>query len=420
VSYKALEKVTTFSSLKHPNFRFLFAGTAMTNATQWVQQVTLSWLVYELTGSGTMIGTVNLVRSVSAIAMIPVAGILIDRLSRRKLLIINNSWLFFITASLGLLLIFGHRSMVYVFVFAFLGGFVGTVDNALRQVLVFDLLPRTHTPNGMALIQAGWSITRSVGPAIGGFLLAWSGAGGNFLIQASVYILIMITILQIKFPEKKASAVEGSPLSNIKEGLKHIKSNRFIQVFMLLGFTLPLLVVPVYTVLPPIYAAEVFGDNSGPTQGLLMAAVGIGGILGSFVTASLGSFERRGLLQIISMFMLNASLIGFALSSNLILSLFFLGLSGFFEVIFLVTNQTLMQLTIPDEMRGRITSVVNLNMVIQPIGNMLIGVGTDVLGGPKPITIVFSCVSALLMILFLIFAARIRNYRLSKAIERKN
>ncbi len=417
MSYESAEQVKTFSSLKYKNFRYLFTGTTLTNAAQWVMQVTLSWLVYDLTGSGTMVGTVNLLRSISSIAMIPVAGLLIDRLARRKLLVFNNSWLFTITLTMGLLLVCDQKSIWFILVFSFLGGFPSAIDHSLRQVLVFDLLPRSHSPNGMALIQTGWSIMRSAGPAVGGVLLAWTGAGGNFIIQASIYILVLITILKIKFPERKAP-VEQSILHNLKEGFSYVRNERLIQLFMVVGFVLPLLVVPVYVILPPIYAAEVFGDNTGMTQGLLMAAVGVGGILGGFVTASLGNFQKRGLLQCFAMFMVAMSLIGFALSGNLPLSLFFLALSGFFEIIFLVTNQTLMQLTIPDEIRGRVTSVINLNMILSPIGNMLIGVGSDLLGGPKEVTILFSAINAVLMVLFIVFSSRIRNYRLGRALYR--
>jgi MFS family permease len=348
----------------------------MTNAAQWIMQLTLSAVVYNITGSGTLVGTVNLLRSISSISMIPVAGILIDRLSRRKLLLINNSWLFVITFTLAILMLLGHEEIAFIFMFAFLSGFVVTIDNSLRQVMVFDLLPRTYTPNGLALIQTGWSIMRSFGPAIGGFLYACSGPGGNFMIQASFYILIMITIMQIQFPKKKAASAGGSPIENMKEGFRYIKKERTIQTFMLLGFTLPLLLVPIYSILPPIYAADVFGDPSGRTQGFIMAAIGVGGIAGGFVTASLGSFERRGLLQVGALFMASLSLIGFALSNTLLLSLFFMVLSGFFEIIFLVTNQTLMQLAIPDEIRGRVTSVVNLNMVLMPLGIWSCGVGS--------------------------------------------
>ncbi len=411
------EKIGTFSSLRIRNFRFLLTGTTLTNAAQWIQQVTLNWLVYDITGSGTMLATVNLVRSVSAMGMVPAAGILIDRMKRRKLLMIDNGWLFTITAVLGVLLLLGYRQMTYIFIFSFLAGLVATIDGALRQVLVFDLVPRSHTPNGMALVQTGWSLMRSFGPAIGGVLLVWLGPGGNFLVQASAYALIVITILQIRFPARKSGIVRASPLENIKEGVRYIMKERVTRTFMMLGFFLPLLVVPIYTILPPIYAVEVFGDGTGRVLSYLMASVGVGGIVGGFITASLGRLERRGLLQMASLFLLSMMFIGFAYSTTLIISLLFLALSGFFEIIFLTTNQTLLQLSIPDELRGRVTSVVNLNMALSPLGNLLAGIGSDYLGGPKNITIIMAGIIAAMVIIILLFSSTIRDYRLSKAIQ---
>ena len=412
------EKIGTFSSLRIPNFRYLLTGTTLSNAAQWIQQITLNWLVYDITGSGTMLGTVNLARSVSAISMIPLAGILIDRLPRRKLLMTNNSWLFIITAALGVLLLLGYDQIIFIFIFAVLGGFVGTIEGTLRQVLVFDLVPRRSTPNGMALIQTGWSLMRSFGPAIGSFLLVSIGAGGNFLVQAAAYALIVITIMRIKFPEKKSGIVQNRPLENIKEGLRYVKKERTIRIFMLMGFILPLLIIPIYTILPPIYAADVFGDPTGRILGFLMASVGVGGIAGGFVTASLGSMERRGLLQLGSLLMCAVSLIFFAFSQSLIVSLLFLALSGFFEIIFLTTNQTLMQLSIPDDLRGRVTSVVNLNMAIMPMGNLVAGIGADLLGGPKWITVVFAGTAVLVVILVFLFSPTVRNYRLSEGMKK--
>ena len=412
------EKIGTFASLRIHNFRMLFAGTTLSNAAQWIQQIALSWLIYDITGSGTILGTVNLVRSVASLSMIPVAGILIDSLKRRNLMMINNTWLLVVTAGFGLILLLGFDQMVYVFIFAVLGGVVGTVDNTLRQVLVFDLLPRYLTPNGMALIQTGWSLMRSFGPTIGSFLLLWLGAGGNFMVQAGAYALIIITIFKIHFPARtSATTIKSSPINNIKEGIKYIKNERVTRTIMMLGFILPLLIIPIFTILPPIYAVEIFGDESGKILGFLMASVGLGGIFGGFVVASLGNMERRGLLQLGSMFLLSLSLVGFAFSNVLIVSLLFLVLSGFFEIIFLTTNQTLLQLSIPDDLRGRVTSVVNLNMALQPLGGLIAGVGSDLLGGPKMITIVMAGLAAVVVIIILLLSPTIRNYRLSQAIR---
>jgi predicted MFS family arabinose efflux permease len=363
-----VEKIGTFASLHIQNFRFLLVGTTLSNAAQWIQQVTLNWLVYDLTGSGIILGTINLVRSVASLGIIPLTGLLIDHLNRRRLLMIENCWLFTITFTLGLMLLLGNPHISYLFVFAFLAGMTQTIDLALRQVLVLDLVPRSHTPNAMALIQTGWGLMRSFGPAIGGFLILWFGPGGNFLVQAGAYALIVITIMQIQFPARKSDGVRGSPLENIKEGIRHIVKERVTRIFMMMGFVLPLFIIPIFTVLSPIYAVEVFGDESGRVLGFLMASVGVGGIGGGFVTASLGRLERRGLLQLASLFLLGLSLISFAFSTTLLVALLFLALAGFFEMIFLTTNQTLLQLSIPDNLRGRVTSVVNLNMALSPPG----------------------------------------------------
>jgi MFS family permease len=409
-------KISTFASLRIRNFSFLLAGHTISTAALWLQQVTLNWLVYDITGSGTILGIINLVRGAASIGIAPIAGLLIDLLNRRSLLLIVNGWLFTITLTLGLMLLFGYSSILYLFVFVSLAGMSQTVNVALRQVLVFDLVPRSHTPNAMALIQTGWGLMRSFGPAVGGFLLLWFGPGGNFLTQAGAFVLVAITILQIRFPARKSDAVGKSPLDNIKEGIRHVVKERTTRAFMLMGFVLPLFIIPIYMVLPPIYAVEVFGDETGKILGFLMASVGVGGIGGGFVTASLGHMERRGLLQLAALFLLSLTLIGFAFSTNLLLSLLLLAVSGFFEMIFLTTNQTLLQLSIPDSLRGRVTSVVNLNMALSPLGGLMAGVGSDLLGGPKMITIIMASIAAAIAVFVLLYSPTIRNYRLSHAI----
>lgn len=415
-SSDSVKKIGTLESLRIRNFRLLLTGSTLTNASMWLQQVTLNWLAYDLTGSGTIIGSVNLVRAVASLGVIPVAGVLIDRLQRRQLLMIQYGWLFLLTLTFGLLLIFGQAHISYIFIFTFLAGIAQTINFSLQQVLVFDLVPRLLTPNALALVQTGWSLMRSFGPALGGLLIAWLGTGGNFLIQAGSYAIIVIVILQIQFVARKPSALRSSLLGDIKEGLRYIIQTRVTRTFLLLGLILPLCVIPVFAVLPPIYAVEVFGDESGVVLGFLMASIGVGGIAGGFVTASLGHLERRGLLQLGAMFLLSMSLIGLAFSTTLWLSLLMLAIAGFSEVIFLTTSQTLIQLSIPDSLRGRVTSVVNMNFSLSSLSGLVAGVGSDLLGGPKMITLVLAGTAAAAVITFLIFSPTVRNYRLSHAI----
>jgi MFS family permease len=403
----------TFSSLSIRNFRFLLTGTVLSNAGQWIQQVTMSWLVYDITGSGVMLGTINLVRSLAAISMLPIAGVLIDRSSRRMIMLAVNGWIFAITLTLGILLLVGQVHVGMLFIFAFLGGLAQTVDGTLRQVMVFDLVPRSGAPNAVALIQTGWSLMRSFGPGIGGFLIIWVGAGGNFLVQAGACVLIALTIVQISFPKRNTEGVRASPLQNIKEGIRYVVGQKTTRTFMLMGFILPLFIIPIFGILPPIYAKDVFHGDAG-TLGLLLSSIGVGGIAGGVVVASLGRVQRRGLIQLAALFLMSVTLIGFAFSTTLWMALTLLAVSGFFEMLFLTTNQTLLQLSIPDNLRGRVTAVVNLNAVLSPLGGLMAGAGSDLLGGPRAITMVLASVGAVIALAVFAWSPTVRDYRLAR------
>ena len=414
-SSASVEEIGTFASLRLRNFRLLLQGTILSNAAQWIQQVTLGWLVYDLTGSGTMLGSVNVVRSVAALGVVPFAGVLLDRINRRALMLMTNGWLFTISLMLGVALLFGHARIPYLFVFTFLGGMSQTMDMALRQVLVFDLVPRHLAPNAVALVQTGWSLMRSLGPGIGGFLILWFGPGGNFLVQAGAYALIAFNNFWIRFPPRKSGGIHAAPLQNIREGIRFVAKERVTRAFMMMGWVLPLFIIPNYVALPPIYAKDVF--HGGPqVLGFLLSAVGAGGIIGGVTVASLGRLERRGLVQLASLLLLSVSLIGFAFSTNLWVALPLLALSGFFEMIYLTTNQTLLQLSIPDDLRGRVTSLVNLNTVLSPLGSFAAGVGADLLGGPKMVTVVLCSIAAGIAVCVFLASPTIREYRLSQAI----
>lgn len=410
------QKTGTFASLGIRNFRYLLTGTILSNAGMWIQQVTVNWLVYDITGSGTILGSINLVQSIASVSMLPATGVLIDRANRRFLMLMTSGWMFTITLALGLLLLLSGSHIFYLFAFAFLGGLAQCIEGNLRQVVVFDLVPRPVVPNAVALIQTGWSLMRSFGPGIGGFLILWLGPGGNFLVQAGAYILIALSIIQIRFPKRDSGMVRGSAIQNIREGLKYIARERVTRIFMLMGFILPLFILPTFTILPPIYAKDVF-HGGADTLGYLMASVGLGGIAGGIVTASLGRVERRGLIQLASLFLLSLTLIGFAFCTTLWVALLVLVVAGFFEMVFMVTNQTLLQLSIPDNLRGRVTSVVNLNAILMPIGGLVAGGGSDLLGGPKIITIILCCIAAVIAICAYFMSPTIRNYRLSQAIN---
>ena len=203
-------------------------------------------------------------------------------------------------------------------------------------------------------------------------------------------------------------------LGNLRAGVGYVARERTTRTFVLMGWLLPLLIIPTFSALPPIYAKDVFAG--GPeTLGFLMSAVGVGGIGGGVFTASLGRFERRGLVQLGALLGTSLALIAFALSPSLAVALPLLAVAGAFEMVYLTTNQTLLQLSIPDEMRGRVTSIVSLNAAISPIGAFFAGAGSDLIG-PRAITVVLSGIAAAIAVGVYLASATVREYRLSHAL----
>lgn len=411
----ATEPDGALGPLRLPDFRWLIAGTTLSNGAQWIQQVTLGWLVYDLTSSGTMLGTMNLVRAAATLGLAALAGLAIDRFARATLMIVVNGWLLAISLVLGLALVSGYVEIWPLFVYSFLGGVAQAVDMPLRQTVVFVLVPRRLAPAAVALVQTGWAVMRSLGPAIGGFLILWFGPGGNFLVQASAYGLIALTILRIRFPPEPRIRGGGAGKGALAEGLRFVLTQPTTRAFVLMGWVLPLFIIPTFSALPPIYAKTVF--QGGPdTLGVLLSAVGLGGIVGGLFSASLSRFERRGLLQLGALLLLSLALIGFALSADLLTALGLLATAGFFEMIYLTTNQTLLQLSIPDALRGRVTSLLSLNAGLSPIGALVAGIGADLIG-PQVTTLILSGVASLIALAVFWGSPTVREYRMSRALE---
>jgi MFS family permease len=404
----------TFAVLREPNFAWFLSGTTLSNAAQWIQNVTLSWLVYDLTSSGAMLGTLNLVRSIATVGLAPIAGVAIDRFPRRGLLYATSTWLFAISFAFGLVLL-GNPTIVWpLFLFSFLSGIGQALSLPLRQTVVFSVAPRSLMPSAVALVQTGWAIMRSIGPAIGGFLILWVGPAGNFFVQAGAYTLVTLTIIKLQLPYGQRDVLKSKPRGSFREGWAYILSSPTTRAFLLMGWVLPLFSIPNFSALPPIYAKDIF--SGGPdTLGLLLSAIGIGGIAGGFVTASLGKLERRGVLQLGSLLLLSLTLIAFAFSTELWMALVFIVLAGFFELIFITTNTTLLQLSIPDSLRGRVMGIVSLRSGLMPVGAFIAGIGADLVG-PRTMTIVFSLIIAAIAVIVFFASPTIRDYRLSQAL----
>lgn len=408
------QPVGSFAVFHQANFRWYLLGTILANGAMWVQDITLSWLVYDLTESGAMLGTMSLLRNIATLGLSPAAGIAIDRRDRRSLMFLSSSWFLLINATMGVALLAGFTQVWPLLLFSLLAGLAQAIDYPLRQTVLFVLVPRRLTPSALGINQTGWAVMRTLGPTIGAFLLVQLGPGGSFILQACIYVLIILTIMQLQFPAQKRTE-EGKAVSgNFAQGLKHITRHPPTRAFVFMGCILRFLVIPVFIVMPAIYAKDLF--QGGPqVLGWLLSAIGFGGILGGVAATSVIKADHRGKVELGAMFLLGFSLIGFSFSDQLWMALLFFGLAGFFEMVFLINNQTLQQLSIPDDLRGRVNGIITLGSGLMPLGAMVAGIGADTIG-PRHTTALMGGSAALITAIVFLVSPTIRGYRLSEAL----
>ncbi len=276
---------STLAPLRHRDFRRLWTGTFFATAGQWIQQATLGWVVYEVTRSPGLLGAVLGVRAIPMLLLAPLSGLVADRFDRRYALAAAQALMALICASLSLLLALDAVQAWHLFAFSILSGVSAVFDRTLRSTLVFTSVPRAEAANAVALNSIAFSVTRAVGPSVAGFLIGAMGAASNFAIQSALYIGVVLAALSVSAPPPRPSGKAAvSAWMGMKEGVRFAMTDPVARVMVVLGLVPPLLLIPCFSALMPIFAADVF--KSGPEGlGVMLSAVGAGGILGGVAAA---------------------------------------------------------------------------------------------------------------------------------------
>lgn len=292
-----LKSVRTFESLGLRAYRLLWLSQVTTSFGQWMDQTARSWLVYSLTHSPLQLGLVSAVRGIPLLAFGIVAGVFADRYGRKSQLIIAQAVNALLNAVLAILILMGRIELWHIYATGFLAGTVQAFQQPARQALVNDLVGEKLLLNAIALNSAANNLSRSVGPGICGLLIHAFGVDISYFGQASLYALATLWTIQIKIPKSPVpvgysmSSANQSFFGSAKEGLAYVVSHRLILALMVLALAPILLGMP-YISLMPIFAVDVFHGDAR-TQGLLLAMMGVGAVLGALVIASLGS-RRQG------------------------------------------------------------------------------------------------------------------------------
>jgi predicted MFS family arabinose efflux permease len=256
---------------------------------------------------------------------------------------------------------------------------------------------------------------RTVGPAAAGFLIAWVGPGWNFGLQGALYLGVAAIAIALNTPYEPARrTLRNSAWADMKEGLRFAATDPVARVMLLLGLVTSFLLIPSFSALMPVFAVKVFA--TGPEGlGLLLSAVGAGGVLGGVVAAWVARFDRAGLTQTLALLGFSASLIGFALSPNIVVASVFLMGAGMAEMLNMVSNHTALQMCAPPDMRGRVASLLPMFPAFIALGSLTSGIGADLVGAPAMVILAALAAAGAAGIAW-VRSTALRDLRLSKLV----
>lgn len=409
------DSIGTFYAFRYRNYRLQWTGDLFTSAAQWIQQTVVGWLVYDLTGSGSTLGAVNLMRSVPILLFSPAAGAATDRIPRSRIIAWSQVAMFALTFIVAGLIMADRLQVWHMFAFTLLISSAQTFNMPARQTFVFDLVPRRVAPNAVALSWLAFSLARSIGPAIGGALIVIFGPANNFILQGVAYLLVMTTVLMIRNPKPREVRPPQSFTTAMQEGYAFAVTDPQARITLVMSLISPMFLIPLHMALLPIFAARVFHSDAAGL-GVLVGSIGFGGLFGGALTAALSRVDRRGMLQLVALLVMSAAELSFCvvagLTGNLWLAVPCLVIAGTAESLYTTTNTTVLQLAAPEHLRGSMAAVLQLSFLVMPIGGLLAGTAADYVGAPivgVALTLTaFACGLAILLL-----SPRMRNLRLS-------
>ncbi|MSQ32262.1 MAG: MFS transporter [Dehalococcoidia bacterium] len=401
------DKMGTFYALKFPGFRLLWFGSLFSTFSQWIQQATLSWVVYDMTGSGTLLGTVNGFRLVPNLIISPISGLAADLFDKKKILIYAQLPLLIMTLGMGVLFAFGKVETWHLLTFALLSGIPSAIFQPVRSSVIPVVVPRSALPNAAAMNSGAVTFTRILGPGAAGIMIAALGPSGNFFIQAAAYAMVMASIFIMVLPKapKKATTL-ASVKKDFADGFAYCIKNKAVRILMVMALFGPFFIQP-FQSLVAIFAKETF--HSGPQGfGYLLAASGGGAVLGALVVGSANKVEKRGYIQLFGIIGFGVSIIFFALVTHFWLGLIMMMFTGAFQLFFLTTNQALVQLSVPPKLMGRVSGILSIEAGLLPVGSILSGFSSDVIG-EKDTVIIMGAMCIGLGLLLLFFVPMVKN-----------
>src|SRR5574337_153766 len=360
-----------FRALRHADFRVFWTGNFVSNIGSWMQNVAQGWLVLQLTNSPFWLGLVGFAQQVPALVFSLLGGVIADRASRRRLLLITQTTMMLLALGLAVLTHLRWVTVHQIVAIAFLAGTTMALNAPTYQAAIRDLVLREDTLNAIALNSIQFNLSRVLGPAFAGFAIAGLGVAACFYLNALSYVPLLFVIGRVEFPAPQYR--EGSSIrEEMAEGFRYVRERRAILLLVLLVATVSMFGLP-YLVMMPVFARDVL--KVGATGlGYLVAAAGIGALLGGIHLAMWKPHRRRGPLVLGAALIFFTAILLFSLSRVPLLSGFLLAVAVGAMVSSVATVNSLIQTLAPDAIRGRVLSMHTMAFLgFTPLGSLMLG-----------------------------------------------
>jgi len=372
-------------AFRHRNFRLYFGGQSISLIGTWVQQIALSWTIYQLTKSSFLLGLVSFAGQLPLFVLTPFAGVLVDRFNRHRILVITQSLALLQALALAVVVSTGAVQLWNLIALNVFVGCILAIDLTARQAFIVDMVGSgDDLPNAVALNAFVINGGRMLGPAIAGLLLTIVSPAVCFYANAVSYIPVIGALLAMKVRDKHNEDVESSPVEDLVEGVSYAVGFPPIRAVLILVAIVSLAGLP-YAVLMPVFAAEVLHGNAH-TLGWLMTAPGLGALGATVYLASRKTIFGAGTRIASGAIMFAAGLIGVGLAGNLMLAIIALAFVGSGMIVQLATSNTVLQTIVDDDKRGRVMSLYTMAfMGMAPFGSLLCGAVANRIGVPLTI-----------------------------------
>ena len=366
-------RLAAFRALRHRNFRLFFVGQLISLIGTWMQSVAQAWLVLKLTNSSLMLGVVSFAGFMPILLVALFAGVVVDHVDRRRLIIGAQTLLMLSAFVLGFLTWAGAVRVEYVIALAALNGLVSSFDMPGRQAFVVEMVGREDLPNAIALNSMIFNGARMIGPAIAGLSIAVIGVAGCFILNGVSYLAVIWSLFEMELPRRERREFGASMLRQVRLGLAYVWQHRptlWLLVFVAINMGIGMQ----YTVLIPVFARDLLHVGAHG-YGFLMAAQGLGAVL-SAIVMNMRSTAPRALRQnlVFGIFCMAIATAGFGVSTWMSLSLIAQMFIGVGLMNHMVTTNTLLQMFVTDELRGRVMSLYLLSFIgTAPLGSLAVG-----------------------------------------------